>query len=388
MDRNIPLAMPGAAPRAGERAAGGRQGRTGQRRPGARRHRHRHRVRGEARVVGALIGGDHQCLAGVQGELWRLQRVQRLGALHEREVHDDPGDPGARRRVVDHRHRDGHQLPGADPGRDDVDALDVGGGRGRRGGLGAWVGPLPTWDGVVEPLPQPPRSSAARAQRSKRRIRAWYGPAPSTPPGAAGGRIDTHVNQGMPPCHSPPSTTRCARRSETSSARELRPHADEWEAAEYFPDTRVLRAWASWACSGCATPRSTAARAATTGAPSSSPRRWPAAAPAAWAWRCPCRPRWPRRRSSSSAPRSRSSATWFRPSAARRWRHWASPSPTPAATSPSVRTRAVRHNGGWRINGSQALHHQRGALRLHRAGGSHRHAGGGRARDHTLPRRQ
>ena len=53
--------------------------------------------------------------------------------------------------------------------------------------------------------------------------------------------------------------------------KELAPHAEEWEETT-FPDS-VFRAWASWASSGSRTPRSTAARAATTTATSCSPRR-------------------------------------------------------------------------------------------------------------------
>ena len=111
--------------------------------------------------------------------------------------------------------------------------------------------------------------------------------------------------------------------------------------------TRCSRAWASSGCSGSPTPRSTAARAATTSATSSSPRRWRTRTPAAWRWASRSTRTWRPRRSTCSAPRSRSSATSCRRSRARRSPASGSPSPTPAPTSPaSARARCATATSG------------------------------------------
>ena len=62
---------------------------------------------------------------------------------------------------------------------------------------------------------------------------------------------------------------------------------------------------------------------------------------------------WPRRRSSRSAPTSRSSATCGRCGAARRCGASSSPSPAPAPTSPALATRAVLDGDTWIVNGQK-----------------------------------
>ena len=83
-----------------------------------------------------------------------------------------------------------------------------------------------------------------------------------------------------------------------------------------------------------------------------------------WAWRCT--PTWPPRRSSCSAPRSRSRTTSCPRSAARRSPASASPSPTRDPTWPASRPMpcATATCGS---STARRLHHQRPSGRLHRA---------------------
>src|SRR4051812_36636008 len=77
--------------------------------------------------------------------------------------------------------------------------------------------------------------------------------------------------------------------------KELAPHAEEWEETT-FPDL-VFRRMGELGSSASPTPRSTAARAATTSATSCSPRRWCTRSAAGSAWASPSTPTWRRRRS-------------------------------------------------------------------------------------------
>ena len=134
--------------------------------------------------------------------------------------------------------------------------------------------------------------------------------------------------------------------------KELQPHADEWEE-KTFP-IGCSHGWASSGSWVWTSPRSTAVRVATTTPVWCWPRRWLTPTAAAWRWASPCRPTWRCRRSSPSAPRSRSGSGPPRRSPARRSSASGSPSPTPALTWPGSRL-AVRDEatGDYLINGSK-----------------------------------
>ena len=113
--------------------------------------------------------------------------------------------------------------------------------------------------------------------------------------------------------------------------------------------------------------RSTAARAATTTATSCWPRRWSTATPAASRWASRCTPTWRRRRSTCSAPRSRSSATSCPSIAGSKISCLGITEPdagSDVAGHPHARGARRRRVGDQRL---QDLHHQRPSRRLHRA---------------------
>ena len=129
----------------------------------------------------------------------------------------------------------------------------------------------------------------------------------------------------------------------------------------------------------------TAARAAPTCTTRSGSRSWPArAAPAASPPGSTPTPRSRCRRSSTSAPRSRSSAGWCRGSPARRSARSGSPSPAPAPTSPASRTTAERVDGGYVVNGAKTF--ITNGVRADFLVCACKTTRGGRPRRHLLPR--
>ena len=301
---------------------------------------------------------------------------------------DHPADPGARGRVVDDRHRDRHQLPGADAGGEDVDALDVRRRRGRRRRRGGGPGRATAAMGWPRRCRSPRR--AARRGRRGAVVASAHGMARQ--PGTAAGRTGRWQNrrsrhEGVPRCHSPQSTTRCARRSGTSSPASCAPTRTSGRRPSTSP-TAVFPRMGELGLLGLRYPEEYGGQGGD---------YWSAIVLAEEMARC------------GSGGRGHGGLRPGRDGHAAdlQVRHRGAEAALPGAGHPRPEGgRAGHHRAGHRQRRrlgphprgaaqrrlahqrQQALHHQRGALRLHPAGGPHRHAGRGRARHHPLPRRQ
>ena len=119
--------------------------------------------------------------------------------------------------------------------------------------------------------------------------------------------------------------------------KELAPARRRVGGRRLLPRRRLPPRAASSASSASTTQSAGAAAAATSRPRSCSSRSSPSPAAARSRWRSACRPTWRRRRSPSSGPTIRRSATCGRRSPARRSPRSRSPSPTPAPTSPRSR---------------------------------------------------
>ena len=142
------------------------------------------------------------------------------------------------------------------------------------------------------------------------------------------------------------------------------PRVEQAERTSQFP-LELMPKMGAAGFLGLPFPEATAARAATCWPSRSSARSWPGprAASPSRRWSAPT---WPRRTWPTTARRS-SSERYLRPIiAGAKSPPSPSPSRAPAPTSPACRTVARADEGGYRINGTQDVHHQRRLRRLHR----------------------